>query len=123
MINGANYYKFVAGGEFLFFIDGSQENVIITTNIVRVNEYNQYKLIMGNYNNQTVEVNIMYEVRIYGTISEENSSEISILSNLDYILIIIIIILTPIVIFFFITIRKQKQNISKTKDSPGKIHI
>jgi hypothetical protein len=69
-----HYFLLVSGAQFLFFIDGSEQEVIYTKNIVSLAEHDLYKLVMTNTNNQTVEANVIYEIRTYYTESEETSS-------------------------------------------------
>ena len=108
-VNDENYNKFVGGGEFSFFIDGSEQNVIADTKIVGVKEYNSYKLILANYNNQTIEVDIIFETRIYKTGSSDDSSEDSFLSDLAFPLLITVIILAALLIFLFVKTRRLRQ--------------
>lgn len=105
-VNDENYNKFVGGGEFAYFIDGSEQNVIVDTKIVGIKEYNSYKLILANYNNQTVEIDMIYEIRIYEAESSDDSTEDPLSSNLTYILIVVIIILSAFLIILIIKNRR-----------------
>lgn len=110
-VNDENYNLFVGGGEFKFYIDGSQQQVIFTKNIVSVTEYDDYRLILANYNNQTIEVSVAYEIRIYKGDLSESSSENSFMSNLEYPLIITVIILAVIVTLLFFKTHKSKRDL------------
>ncbi len=108
-VNDENYYPFVGGGEFKFYIDGSQQQVIFTKNIVSITEYGDYRLILANYNNQTVEIDIIFETRIYKTGSGEDSSEDSFLTDLAFPLLVAVIILAVLLIFLFFRTRRLTQ--------------
>ena len=73
-VNYENYVRLKDGLEFIFFSDGSGQQVIQASKIVSVTIPDIYKLVLANYNNQTVEVYITYDTSIYG-IQDENLSE------------------------------------------------
>jgi hypothetical protein len=118
-VNNENYNKFVIGGEFAYFIDGSEQNVIADTKIVGVKEYNSYKLILANYNNQTVEIDIIYETRIYKAESSDDSSEDSFFSDLAYPLLIVVIILAALLILLIVKTRRLKQTEPEVTNKAG----
>jgi hypothetical protein len=64
-VNYANYVRLVDGNEFLFFIDGSQQEVTKATKIVSVTQHDAYALVFANYNNDTVDVYLSYDITVY----------------------------------------------------------
>jgi len=118
-VNEDHYLLLVNGAQFLFFIDGSEQEVTYTKKIVTLTEHDLYKLVMTNYyNNQTVEVNVIYEIRAYYAYSGETSYL--------YPLLFAIVILVVLVIVLFIKYRGLKQaepKVSKkTSSKKGKTH-
>jgi hypothetical protein len=69
-VNYANYVRLVDGREFLFFIDGSQKNVTKATKIVTVTQHDAYALVFANYNDDTVDVYLNYDITVYPLSSE-----------------------------------------------------
>lgn len=64
-VNYANYVRLVDGNEFLFFIDGSAQEVSKATKIVTVTQYDAYALVLANYNNVSVDVYLTYDINVY----------------------------------------------------------
>lgn len=64
-VNYANYVRLVDGNEFLFFIDGSQQEIKQAQKVVTITQYDSYALVFANYNNQSVEVYLTYDINIY----------------------------------------------------------
>jgi len=107
-VNEDNYLLLTNGAQFLYLVDGTSKQVSYTKKLVVLTEHDNYKLVMTNYySNQTVEVDIMGEIRTFKDSSEENSLNFS--SILFYALIIIIIILTILLIVLGLKLRKSKQ--------------
>jgi hypothetical protein len=103
-----NYTLFSNGDQqFSFHIDGSEQQVTYTKNIVILEEQGLYKLVMDNFNNQTIKVNVVYEFRTYFAMSKKTSSE----DNSAYVLplLILVIILAALLIVFAFKFRKYKQ--------------
>jgi len=119
-VNEDHYLLLKSGAQFLYFVDGSAQEVTYTRKIVTLTEYDFYKLVITNYyNNQTVEVNIVYEIRTYYTERGETSSED--LSIFFYLLFMTIIILVVLVTILFVKIRRLEQIEHKvTKKAPSK---
>jgi hypothetical protein len=69
-VNYANYVRLVDGREFLFFIDGSQQEVTKATKIVTVTQHDAYALVFANYNDDTVDVYLTYDINVYPTAIE-----------------------------------------------------
>ncbi|ODS41245.1 MAG: hypothetical protein A7315_06750 [Candidatus Altiarchaeales archaeon WOR_SM1_79] len=111
-LNEDHYLLLVSGAQFLFFIDGSAQEVAYTRKIVTLTEHDLYKLVITNYyNNQTIEVNIIYEIRTYYAETGKTSSEN--LSIFIYLLFLTVIILVVLVIALFFKTRSYKQAKSK----------
>jgi acylphosphatase len=123
LVNGDNYLLLTGGAQFLFFIDGSVDQVTYAKRIAALTKHDEYKLTVMNYNNRTVEVNITGEVREFRESSNEvqdSPKEVEDSSDnpnpfLIYILILIIIILI-IIICFGIGIYKLKGIDNKQKN-------
>jgi hypothetical protein len=64
-VNYANYIRLVDGNEFLFFIDGSQQEIKTAQKVVTVTHHDSYALVFANYNNVTVDVYLTYDINIY----------------------------------------------------------
>jgi hypothetical protein len=64
-VNYANYVRLVDGNEFLFFIDGSAQEISKATKIVSVTQYDAYALVLANYNNVSVDVYLTYDINVY----------------------------------------------------------
>ena len=105
-MNDDNYNKFVEGGEFLYYIDGSQQNVTISSNIVKVKTPDEYKLVLANYNTQKVDIEIIYEIRMYSDSLSKNTSDNIITPFILFIFIIVVVFLIIILCLFYIKIRK-----------------
>jgi len=127
-VNDENYTKFINGNDYNYFIDGSEEQVIFTTKIISLTEYDTYKLILANYN-ETIPVNvdIVYEGRVYNDYSSEKSSEGSsndVFSFYLYPFIMIIIILAISLAVLFLKTRRSKQTepdvLAKTNSKKSK---
>lgn len=119
-VNDDNYILFVNGGEFLFFIDGSAQQITFTRKIVTLTNYDVYKLIFANYNNQSLEVSNAYEIRTYYAESKDSSPDY--LPIFLYSLIIAIVILAVLLAFLFVKNRKLKRNheLEKSEKVSGK---
>ena len=111
-----------------FFIDGSVKQVSYAREIVSLNNHNEYKLILTNYYaNKTVEVDIVYEIRIYNSISEqssskgakENSSLFDYSNIFSYTFILIIIILVVLFILFYVKSRRPIENLFSAPANPS----
>jgi len=108
-VNEDHYLLLVNGAQFLYFIDGSEHEVSYTKKIVTLMEHDLYKLVMTNYyNNQTVEVNIVYEIRTYYADSDETSSED--LSIFMFPLLLAVVIFIVLIIVLLFKIRNYNQN-------------
>jgi hypothetical protein len=131
-VNEDNYLLLSGGAQFLFYIDGSQQQVSYTRKIVTLTEYDLYKLVITNYyNNQSVDVDLTYEIRTPSIESTETSS----LSSKDskdtfsfdsvmfrYILLTVIIILAVLVIVLGFKARSNKNFQVKVFNKTQKIH-
>ncbi|UCE73204.1 MAG: hypothetical protein JSV56_09215 [Methanomassiliicoccales archaeon] len=107
-----NYLLLVNDAQFLYYFDGTEKQVTYTTKFVSVTKTDLYKLVMTNYyNNQTVEINIKYEIRTYITESAETPSEDS--SNFLYSLLFVVVILAVIIIFLLFKNLSYKEALSK----------
>jgi len=107
-VNEDNYLLFTGSAQFLYFMDGTSQQVSYAKKVITLTNHNNYKLVMTNYyNNQTVEVDVIGEIRTFKDSSEENSLNFS--SILFYALIIIIIILVVLLILLVLKLRKSKQ--------------
>ena len=114
-INEDNYLLLSGGAQFLYFMDGTSQQVSYTKNVVTLTKHNNYKLVMTNYySNQTVEVNVVGEIRAFEDGSEHSSSDFS--SFLMYISIIIFIILIVVIIVLGFTIHRYKRAEGKELD-------
>jgi hypothetical protein len=113
-MNEDNYLLLTSNAQFLFYIDGSEEQVTYTKNIVSLTEHDLYKLVMANYNNQTVVVNVVYEIRTYYDELGENSSDDSVM--LFYSLFIIVVLLVIFLIVFILKNRRYKLMLYKIND-------
>lgn len=102
-----HYLLLINGAQFLFYIDGSEQEVVYTRNIVTLTEQGIYKLVVANKNNQTVETNIIYEIRAYFPESEEGSLSDS--HIYFYSLILTVAILAIIISILILKTRKYKQ--------------
>lgn len=72
-VNYANYVRLIDNRTFLFFIDGSQQDVTKATKIITVTQHDAYALVFANYNNVTVDVYLTYDINIYP--EEEETKE------------------------------------------------
>jgi len=134
-VNDDHYTLLSNGAQFLYFIDGSEQEVTYTRKIVTITEHDLYKLVITNYyNNQTVEVNVIYEIRTFYTESDDTSSEN--ISSLVLPLSILVIVLVILLLILLVKARgykktlerasrkaptkKQKLRISKKHTSKGK---
>jgi hypothetical protein len=113
-LNEDHYLLLVNGAQFLFFIDGSEQEVTYTRKIVTLTEHDNYKLVIANYNNQTVEANIIYEIRTYYAETGETSSED--LPIFLYPLLLAVVILVVLVIVLLFKTRNYKQTISNISE-------
>lgn len=64
-VDYANYVRLVDGHDFLFFIDGSGQELNKAQKVVTITLKGTYELVFANYNNVTVEVNLKYDINIY----------------------------------------------------------
>ena len=118
-VNEDNYLLLVNGAQFLYIIDGTEKQITYTKKVVSLTKHDNYKLVLSNYyNNQTVEVDILGEIRTFKDNTEQSSPNFS--SFLLYSLILIIIIFTAILIIFFIRLHRFKQ--TKIKESDKNLH-
>jgi hypothetical protein len=117
LVNEDNYLLLISDVNFLYFIDGSDQEVTYTKKIVTFKEEGLYKLVMANlYNNQTITVNAVYEIRTFNSGSEITTSED--LSFLIYPLIIVVVVLAILSAILFIKNRKLKHIAPKTSSKP-----
>jgi hypothetical protein len=72
-VNYANYVRLVDGNEFLFFMDGSAQEISKATMIVSVTQYDAYALVLANYNNASVDVYLTYDINVYPQEEDTNS--------------------------------------------------
>jgi hypothetical protein len=119
-VNEDNYMLLTSDVNFLYFIDGSDSEVTYTKKILELAEEDLYKLVMANYNNQTVNANIIYEVRTFSAESSTTSSED--LPVFTYILFVTIIILGVFLFVLYVKGRNYKQSAlrASSKVSNGK---
>ncbi len=75
-VNYANLVRLVDERPFLFFIDGSDQNVTQASKVISLTVYDVYTLVFVNNNNVSVEVNINYDVNVYPP-EEEKEEETS----------------------------------------------
>jgi hypothetical protein len=111
LVNEDNYLLLMNDAQFLFFIDGTEQDVIYTKKIVSLKENGIYVLVMANYNNQSVEANVISELRTYIAETSEPSSWD--LSYFFYPLLLAVIILTVLFIVFFFKARNYKKSLPK----------
>jgi hypothetical protein len=113
-VNEDNYLLLTNGAQFLYFIDGTGQQISYANKIVIINEHDIYKLVMTNYNNnQTVEVDIIGELRTIRIDSKESSSNgISDLNDSEIIIIIssLVITITILVSLIIVLGFKIKRN-------------
>jgi hypothetical protein len=64
-VNYANYVRLVDGNEFLYFIDGSGQEITQAQKVVSVTQHGPYNLVLANYNNVTVDVHLTYDINVY----------------------------------------------------------
>ena len=64
-VDYANYVRLVDGNQFLYFIDGSGQELNKASKVVTVTLHGTYELVFANYNNVTIEVNLKYDINIY----------------------------------------------------------
>ena len=119
-VNEDNYLLLSGGAQFLFFIDGAAKQVSYAKKIVTLTKYDDYKLVITNYySNQTIEVDIVGEVRTFEDNEEEDDESSGLSEYLTYILIIIIIILIFVVIVLGVRIQKLNRAGAETKRYGG----
>jgi hypothetical protein len=111
LVTEDNYLLFVSNAQFLYYIDGSEREVIYTKKIVTIEEHGVYVLVMAYYNNQTVEVNIIGELRTYLVEISETSSWQP--SDFFYPLLLAVTILVILLIVFYSKARKYKRTMIK----------
>ena len=106
-VNEDHYTLLRNGAQFLYFLDGSEQEVTYVKKIVTLTEHDLYKLVITNYhNNQTVEVNAIYEIRTFYTDTDSISPLVLTLSFLVIILAILLLIL-------YTKVRGYKQKLDK----------
>jgi hypothetical protein len=64
-VNYANYVRLIDNRTFLFFIDGSQQDVTKATKIITMTQHDAYALVFANYNKVTVDVYLTYDINVY----------------------------------------------------------
>ncbi|MCK5562337.1 MAG: hypothetical protein KAJ51_17185 [Thermoplasmata archaeon] len=107
-VNEDNYFLLTQNAQFLFLIDGTGQELSYTKKIVTLTKHDNYKIVMTNYYaNQSVEVDVTYELRAYGIESEEESTGYP--DIMIYSLIIVMIIIGVLLVLLFILARKLKQ--------------
>jgi hypothetical protein len=74
-VNYANYVRLVDGNEFLFFIDGSAQEISKASKIVSVTQYDAYALVLANYNNVSVDVYLTYDLNVYPDDASSDGSD------------------------------------------------
>jgi hypothetical protein len=127
-VNDDNYLLLTSGAQFLFFIDGTGKQVSYTKKIVTLTEHDDYKLVVTNYySNQTVEVDIVGELREYIEPKDEDDSKVEAIYVFVLIIIIVILVALLIVLIFHnrsissaSLIESKKDSRKKTKDKKGK---
>jgi hypothetical protein len=122
-VNEDHFLLLRKGTEFLYYIDATSQQSSYAKKIVNLTKHDNYKLVMTNYyNNQSVDVDIVGEIRIYNTTSNEDVSNYSLISIFIYSLIIVIIILATIIVAFYFKIQIPKKTKTKlsNKDSTKK---
>jgi hypothetical protein len=110
-VNEDNYLLLMSDVNFLYFIDGSDQEVSYTKKIVSLKEVGIYKLVMINSNNQTVNVNLISEIRTFSSDSGETSSED--LSFFFYPLVIAVIILVALLAVLLFKGHMNKKDMKK----------
>lgn len=119
-VNEDHYTLLSNGAQFLYFIDGSEQEVTYTRKIVTITEHDLYKLVITNYyNNQTVETNVIYEIRTFFTQSDDTSSEN--ISSLVLPLSILVIVLVILLFILLVKARGYKQKLERvSRKAPSK---
>jgi hypothetical protein len=118
-VNDDNYLLFINGTRFSFYIDGSEQEVVYTKKIISLKEPDVYVLVMTNSHNQTIEVNVVFELRTYQTETSEHSSWDT--SIFFFPLLFAIIILVVLLVVLLLKNRKYKQAVTKvSKRAPPK---
>jgi hypothetical protein len=113
-VNEDNYLLLSGGAQFLYFIDGSDSQIAYTKKIVPLTKHDNYKLVITNYySNQTIEVDVVGEIRTYLEETEEPFWKTDIFI---YALIIIIVILIILLVVLGFKIRKTKRADTKVPD-------
>ena len=125
LVNEENFLRLAQGTEFYYYLDGTEQNISFTRNMVTLTDYDSYKLVMTNYRvPQSVDVDIVYETRIYGSVTRATSNRASNndpslfgdLRIITYALFIAVIVLVILLILIF-----NKTN--RTKEDKEKISI
>lgn len=119
-VNKDHYTLLSNGAQFLYFIDGSDQEVTYTRKIVTLTEHDLYKLVITNYyNNQTVEVNVIYEIRTYYAESDDASSND--ISSLVLPLSILVIVLVILLLILLVKARGYKKTLERvSRKTPSK---
>jgi len=113
-VNEDNYLLLTRNAQFLFYIDGSGQQLAYAKRIVALDEHDAYKLVLTNYYaNQTVEVDLVYELRTFTDDDEETNV-------LMYMMIIIIVVLAAIIGVLFLRMNKLKKVTLKESKKPSK---
>lgn len=112
-VNEDNYLLLSGGAQFLFYMDGSQQQVSYVRKIVTLTEHDLYKLVITNYyNNRSVEVDVGYELRTFALKTNETKPDDNSNLNSDifiYILTMIIVILVILVIILSLKFQSYKK--------------
>jgi hypothetical protein len=115
LVNEDNYLLLISDVNFLYYIDGSDQEVSYTKKIVSLKEEGLYKLVMANiYNNQTVTANVIYDIRNFQANSDKTpSDDISIFWYPMIIAIIILAVLSTILLVKVRKLKQEKEEVSK----------
>jgi hypothetical protein len=73
-VDSVNYVRLRDGNEFLYLIDGSEQEITKASKVVSVTQHGTYVLVLANYNNDTVDVNLAYDLNTYPEEVEEDST-------------------------------------------------
>ena len=120
-VNEDNYLLLSGGNQFLYFIDGTDQEISYAKKIITLTKHDNYKLILTNYySNQTIGVNITGEIRTLLDNTVENHPNSFQIVFYSLILITIVFIILTIVLSLKLHRSNQKNNINIKKKSDKK---
>jgi hypothetical protein len=113
-VNEDNYMLLTSDVYFLYYVDGTSQEVSYTRNIVTIDEPDIYYLVLTNYyNNQSVDVNLIYETRTYLEQTGETTSE----DNVPFLISLIIVIAILIILLIVLLIKNRQYKKAAAKAS------